>query len=114
MPHIIVEYSKNLESQISIGDMLIDLHDGLASLGVDKARIKTRGISLDHAVVSDMGADGAMVHATLLILDGRTLDEKKAMGDKLHHIMSESVLKIIDHCAVTLEIRDMDRETYYL
>lgn len=114
MPHIIVEYSKNLESQVRIGEMLIDLHEGLTSMGIDKARIKTRGISIDHAVVGDKGADGAMMHATLLLLEGRDVDTKKSYGDTLHHIMHKYAAKLEDHCAVTLEIRDMVKDTYYL
>ena len=114
MPHIIVEYSKNLEDQIRVGEMLIDMHEALASCGIDKARIKTRGIALDHAVVGDIGADGAMAHATLLLLEGRDVATKKSYGDKLQHVMHEHLTKVEDHCSATLEIRDMVKDTYYL
>lgn len=114
MPHIIVEYTKNLENQIRVGEMLIDMHEALSSFGIEKSRIKTRGIVVDHAVVGDIGAEGAMAHATLLLLEGRDVEVKKSYGDKLHHVMHEHIAKIEDHCAVTLEIRDMDKDTYYL
>ncbi len=114
MPHIIVEYSKNLEEQIQVGEMLIDLHEALAAEGIDKMRIKTRGIALDHAVVGTTGAQGAMIHATLLLLEGRTIETKKQYGDKLHHIMQNHTKKLANPCAVTLEIRDMVKDTYYL
>ncbi|MDH5723543.1 MAG: hypothetical protein OEY94_09510 [Alphaproteobacteria bacterium] len=114
MPHIIVEYSKNLESLFDLSDMLIDMHDALSEKGVEKSRIKTRGISLDHAIVGDTGREGAMMHCTLLLLEGRDIETKRIYGDTLHHIMAHKVANIIDHCHVTLEIRDMDRDTYYL
>tara|TARA_B100001989_G_C24546209_1_gene470967 strand:+ start:3066 stop:3410 length:345 start_codon:yes stop_codon:yes gene_type:complete len=114
MPHIIVEYSKNLEELFDLPDMLIDMHEALAGKGIEKTRIKTRGISIDHAIVGDTGHEGAMMHCTLLLLEGRDIETKKDYGDALHHVMSHKVANIIDHCAVTLEIRDMDRDTYYL
>ena len=52
MPHIIVEYSKTLEPKIPA--LLSSLHEALAAQGIDKARIKTRGIALSHA---DVGED---------------------------------------------------------
>ena len=109
MPHIIVEYTSKLESQIPA--LLLDLHDALAAEGIEKARIKTRGLAIDHAVVGDQGADGRMLHATLLLLAGRDLVTKRAYGDALHGVMKEAAP---EGCAVTLEIRDMDADSYYL
>lgn len=114
MPHIIVEYTKNLENQVKIGEMLIDLHEALSECGIDKARIKTRANALEHAVVGDIGVQGAMAHATLLLLEGRDIEVKKSYGDKLHHVMHDHLGKLQDHCSVTLEVRDMIKDTYYL
>ncbi|MCB1651692.1 MAG: hypothetical protein KDI46_06535 [Alphaproteobacteria bacterium] len=109
MPHIIVEYSKTLEPKIPA--LLSSLHEALAAQGIDKARIKTRGIALSHADVGEDGAGGQMMHATLLLLAGRDLETKKRYGDALHGLMKKTAPP---HCAVTLEIRDMDPDTYYL
>jgi 5-carboxymethyl-2-hydroxymuconate isomerase len=109
MPHIIVEYSKSLEGEIP--SLLNDLHEGLTAQGIDKARIKTRGIAIDHAVVGERGTDGQMLHATLLLLAGRDIPTKKQYGDSLHAILKSSAP---ENCAATLEIRDMIADTYYL
>lgn len=109
MPHIIVEYSAALESLVP--DLLPKLHNALAAQGIDKARIKTRGISLAHNVVGDQGADGKMLHATLLLLEGRDVATKKQYADPIHAAMKEAAPA---GCAVTLEVRDMAAETYYL
>lgn len=111
MPHIIVEYSQNLESQTDIPNLLHDLHQSLAAEGIDKARIKTRGIALNHAVVGDEDADDDMMHATLLLLEGRDVPTKKQYGDALYAVMNKSAP---NGCAVTLEIRDMSKDTYYM
>jgi 5-carboxymethyl-2-hydroxymuconate isomerase len=109
MPHIIVEYSPALDEKIPT--LLNDLHESLAASGIDKVRIKTRGIAINHSVVGLAGTDGLMMHATLLILEGRSYDVKKQYGDPLHALLKKAAP---NNCAVTLEIRDMDKETYYL
>jgi len=109
MPHIIVEYSKQLDDQMP--QLLKAMHESLAGAGIDKIRIKTRGIAVNHNVVGETGANGLMMHATLLILEGRDLVTKKSYGDPLHSLMKRTAP---EGCAVTLEIRDMAKDTYYL
>jgi 5-carboxymethyl-2-hydroxymuconate isomerase len=109
MPHIIVEYSKQLDDQMP--QLLKAMHESLANSGIDMERIKTRGISVDHNVVGETGLRGLMMHATLLILEGRDLATKKSYGDPLHNLMKRTAPA---GCAVTLEIRDMNKDTYYL
>lgn len=111
MPHIIVEYSAVLETEIDVPALLTDLHEALAAQGIDIARIKTRGLKIDHAVIGDDGADGKMLHATLLLLEGRDLPTKKQYGDPIYAAMTEAAP---DGCAVTFEIRDMNKDTYYM
>ena len=114
MPHIIIEYSRNLVDDLNLPELLIDMHNALADTGIDKTRIKTRAIALDHSIVGDKEDNGAMMHCTLLLLEGRDIETKKNIGDKLYKLMSKNVTNIIQNCSVTLEIRDMDQETYYL
>ncbi|MGH1404047.1 MAG: 5-carboxymethyl-2-hydroxymuconate Delta-isomerase [Alphaproteobacteria bacterium] len=111
MPHIIVEYSKSLEPQTDVLALVNDLHEGLAAQGIDKARIKSRAIAVDHVVVGDKGADGVMAHATLLLLEGRDIATKKQYGDVLYEVMKAAAPQ---GCSVTLEVRDMVKDTYYM
>lgn len=114
MPHIIVEYSRNLGEIIEVSDLILKLHSTLADEGIDKERIKTRALACDYVAVGNHDLHGHMLHATLLLLEGRDLPTKKQYGDALHRAMSEVVDNTVKHCAVTLEIRDMDKDTYYL
>ncbi len=114
MPHIIVEYSKNIGDIIDISHLVVDLHDTLAEQGVDKARIKTRAYCCNYVAVGDHGSHGHMIHATLLLLEGRDAKTKKQYGDALHKLMKKRVKGVVKNCAVTLEIRDMDKDSYYL
>lgn len=115
MPHIIVEYSQNMGPDLDIPDILTDLHETLAAQGVDKARIKTRAIPLLHSVVgSNEANEGTMAHATLLLLEGRDVATKQAYGQALHKVLAAAVKTPFPDCAVTLEVRDMVKDTYIL
>ncbi len=111
MPHIIVEYSENLREDVNVPEIVTALHEALAAEGIDKKRIKTRAIPYPVACIGEEGLGGKMIHATLLLLEGRDLPTKKQYGDPLYKIMQQSAP--ID-CAVTLEIRDMAKDTYYM
>lgn len=109
MPHIIVEYSPSLDDQMPT--LLENMHEALAAAGVDKVRIKTRGIALNHNVVGTVGSKGLMMHATLLLLEGRDVATKKSYATPLHNLMKRTAP---EGCAVTLEVRDMVNDTYYM
>ncbi len=114
MPHIIVEYSNNIGDIIDISHLVADLHEELAAQGVDKSRIKTRASNCNYVAVGDHGSHGHMIHATLLLLEGRDAKTKKQYGDALHKLIKARVKDVVKSCAVTLEIRDMDTDSYYL
>lgn len=113
MPHITLEYSDNL-SKLDVSELLKALHDGLAGHGIDKSRIKTRAHALRHYIVGDKGTNGQMAHITVLLLEGREVSVKKAYGDALYELAKDQIHTTHPTCAVTLEIRDMNKDTYYM
>lgn len=115
MPHIIVEYSKNLEGVVDISAMLDDMHDSLSARGIDKARIKTRGIALGHSVVGEGAVnEGQMAHITLLLLEGRDVETKQQYAKAIHETAKSHIHEKLPHCSVTMEVRDMAKDTYIL
>lgn len=114
MPHIIVEYSPNLEPEVNIAVLLPSMHAALASQGVDSARIKTRATALNHYVVGDKGNVGAMMHITLLLLEGRDDETKQQYSQPIYKVAVDAVKASDKPCAVTLEVRDMSAATYIL
>ncbi len=113
MPHIIVEYSKNIGDIIDISKLVHDMHDKLAEQGVDKNTIKTRGVACNYACVGEQDSRGHMLHTRLLILEGRDAETKHKYGDALHEVMKKYVGDAVKHCSITLEVRDMDKDFYY-
>lgn len=114
MPHIIAEYSSNLENEINVPVMLSDVHSALGEGLGGVERIKTRGIKLNHAVVGDQGAEGRMIHITLLLLEGRDVETKTAYSSGIMNATKKHADALSAPCAITLEVRDMDKDTYIL
>lgn len=114
MPHIIVEYSSSIKDFVEIPEVLEKLHASLSSQeGVDIARVKARGIKIKNAVVGTKGAGGHMVHTTVLLLEGRSDDVKKKYGQDLFDILNKEIKTHFPECAITLEVRDMSKATYF-
>ena len=115
MPHITLEYSQNMGPDLDLPEIITNLHDALAAQGVDKGRIKTRAIPLLHSVVGQHEAnEGQMAHVTLLLLEGRDIPTRQAYGKALHDVLSTAVKAEFPDCAVTLEVREMVKDTYIL
>lgn len=115
MPHIAVEYSENMEDTLDISALLYAVHNALAGQGIDASRIKTRAIELENFVIGNNQPDqGAMIHITLLLLEGRGYDTKKQYGQAIFDAAKKIVQEKFPDCVFTLEVRDMVKETYFL
>lgn len=114
MPHIIVEYSKDLADAIDVQTLVNGLHETLGKALGDTGRIKSRAYAAGHFAEGEKGADGAFIHITLLLLEDRDLQTKKQYAQPLHDLAQLMARTAIPDCAVTLEVRDMDKDSYFL
>lgn len=113
MPHIIVEYSRHLEGIVKVPDLVQDLHIALAAQGVDETSIVSRARVCDYVSVGVLGSSGHMLHTMVLFLRGRDSETKHRYGKALYDVLKASVEGKVRNCAVSLEVRDMDRDTYF-
>lgn len=115
MPHIVLEYSQNLSEKVDIANLINEMHGSLVAVGIDKSRLKTRAIQAGQSVIGDASInEGYMAHIELRLLTGRDVDTKKKYGAAIHAVATRIIHSTIPNCAITLEVRDMDRETYIL
>ncbi len=112
MPHIVVEYSENL-SKIDTYMLMADLHDALAAQDtVKKAKIKTRAIPIKDCMVGETEDMDEMVHIVLKLLKGRDVALRKKMADALFGVACSAVRSQYTNCSVTVEVVEMEPETY--
>ncbi|GHF27843.1 hypothetical protein GCM10017044_23740 [Kordiimonas sediminis] len=78
MPHIIIEYSADIEKSESAQKLMQTAHDVAMESGqFGEADIKVRTLRFDQALVG--GKPDSFLHVTVQLLDGRTDDVKKAL-----------------------------------
>ena len=114
MPHIIAELNASLLSASSEQELLKALHMELAkepSVALD--RIKTRSVHLPHVIVGDDTKADQMLHIVVKLLKGRTVETRKTVGLALQKTAQDFLTgKSITGCYVTVEIIELDPETY--
>jgi len=112
MPHIIVEYSDNLKA-LDVPVLLETLHETLAEHDtINMAAIKTRAIPLQNCVVAENMDPDEMVHVTLKLLPGRSVALKKTMAEALFSIVQNAVALNNENCSLSVEVVELDAETY--
>lgn len=113
MPHQVIEYSKNLEADLDIEDLVRTLHETAAAIdALPVGGIRTRAVRRDHYRIADGHADNAFINVTLRIAEGRTAEEKRGAGERLF----SALLRYVDTVygsrplALSFEIQEIDPE----
>ena len=111
MPHIVVEYTANLEPQLKVATLLQALHKVAAGIeAFPVAGLRTRAERRDDYLIADGHPDNAFVHLTLRIAHGRTLEVRKAAGDLLFDTLCKELQPLVDTrpLALSFEISEID------
>lgn len=107
MPHLIVEFTDNLQPDGDIAGLLPKLTRVLIDQGAYPiGGIRARAIELHHYRIADGQADDAFVHATLKIGAGRSDAVKQATCDGLFAAMKDHFADLFArrYLALSLEL----------
>jgi 5-carboxymethyl-2-hydroxymuconate isomerase len=114
MPHIHLETTADLFENANIPDILEALVSKLCeSETIDAASVKAYHLLRSNWCMGS-GAPAGFAHCTVAILAGRPPELRKSMAQGMYEVMREHFATSLDEAAValTLEVREMDRETY--
>lgn len=114
MPHIIVEYSANLEGDLDIRRLVEDLHQVAVDSGVaDIAAIRTRAERRDVYRVADGDVKNAFVHVTMRLRIGRSEEQRSKLADALLAATDKNLQRAYaTHAiAITVEMEEIDNIT---
>ncbi len=114
MPHLIVEYSRNL-ADFPEAQALTELNQAVASSPeiLDEADLKSRFVLADSFEIGTAPANRAFVHAQLRLLSGRSPEAKRDLSERVAGVLRrlsprpDGVL-----VQLSVEIVDMDRASY--
>lgn len=108
MPHLVVEYSRDVESQTDITALLHAAHEGAFQSGLFSLDdIKVRAYPCDHSLVA--GRSATSVHVTVYLLSGREQAAQKALAERVLSHLAELNLSLQ---SLSVDCRDMDRSVY--
>ena len=89
MPHLIVEYSANIEDQIALDALLDKLHTCALGTGVfPLGGLRVRAHRADAYRIADKAPENGFVHATALIGHGRPLEVQQRAAEQLFAVLT--------------------------
>ncbi|HEY7459516.1 MAG TPA: 5-carboxymethyl-2-hydroxymuconate Delta-isomerase [Xanthobacteraceae bacterium] len=113
MPHVITEYSANLEGVVDVPRLVKELHEtaiasGLFQVGGIRSRAKKR----DIYVVADGDPSNAFVYVVARIAPGRPIEKRKALGEALLASASKRLDPVFKSRGLSLsvEVQELDEQ----
>lgn len=116
MPHIIVEYSDNLESQFSIRKLIDDIHQTVVKSDLfDLAAIRTRAMPRAIYRIADGKSENAFIHIIARIRHGRSVEDRKRLGQMILDVAKKSVAALSPPppTGFTVEVYEMEEEMLF-
>jgi 5-carboxymethyl-2-hydroxymuconate isomerase len=90
MPHLILEYTNNIEP-FAVQPLLAQLHEEMVATGaVNLKGLKSRAIGLADYRMADGDEAYAFVHVQMWIRDGRSLETKQDMAQRAMIILEQT------------------------
>ena len=111
MPHLTIEYSKNLDKQADVSRLCHALHETLLKTGLfEIGAIRVRAIVADYYAVADKRDENAFADMVFRIGVGRLESEKKQAGEAMMACARNVLASLFTspHFALSLEIREID------
>jgi 5-carboxymethyl-2-hydroxymuconate isomerase len=111
VPHIILRTSQNLPVALDVENVLTQLVAALASCEtIDSAAIKAYYQNVRVWVMGE-GAPQGFAHCEVSLLNGRDVTLRQEISTKIFKVM-EWAFGDLETLGITVEIREMDQETY--
>lgn len=116
MPHLIVEYSANLEDQIDLDSLMVKLRDRAVASGVfPLGGIRIRGERRDRYLVADGQPNNAFVHLTARVGQGRDEATRAAAAEALFDVLRGHMRQVFDQrgLGLSFEMVEIDPVTSF-
>lgn len=113
MPHIVVDYSANMESRTDIAGLCDALRRAAIETGaLPMAGVRVRAIRADHVSIADGDSQHGYVDISLRLRGGRDLATRKAATTHIFATAEKFLAPAMAQYSVALsfEMRDIDPE----
>ncbi len=113
MPHLMIEYSPNMEQRIDMSELCDVLRRAAIATGcMPLAGVRVRAIRADHVSIADGDPDHGFVDISVRLRGGRDLaTRKQATAQIFARVRAFLQPAMATHSiALSFEMRDIDRE----
>lgn len=116
MPHLYIEYTRNIREEAEIPQLLQKVNQALLFYRdiIPIGGLRSRAIELTDYLIADGAGDDAFVHMTLKIGKGRAAEDKKRVCDSLFKAVEEHFGELLDkrYLALSLELYEFQAPTW--
>ena len=113
VPHLIIEYSANLDGPLDIAALVDDVHAAALAHGLPSLdALRTRAVARDHYRIADGNPTHGFIALLARIGPGRSAEQKTSFLQVLMDTLEAAVAPIgPDHAvALSVEIQEIDPE----
>jgi 5-carboxymethyl-2-hydroxymuconate isomerase len=111
MPHVIVEYSANIEDKIRLPQLLAALHEAMEKTGIAEiAGLRTRAERRDDFRIADNHPSNGFVAIIVRIAQGRSLETRKMMFEAVTAAADKHLEPVFASTplALSVEVQEID------
>jgi 5-carboxymethyl-2-hydroxymuconate isomerase len=116
VPHLLIEYSANLEAQVDFPRLLGALRDAALGTGVfPLGGIRLRAYRAEHYLIADGYAENAFLHITLRIRHGRELETRRRACETIFAAACAELQPVYERepLGISLEMQEIGPEFTY-
>ena len=116
MPHLILEYSANIEEKADIPALLKLVHAAALETGLFPiGGIRVRAIRCDHYLIGDGHPDNGFIHMTGKIGPGRDLEARQKASHHIFSAFKDALAEMYDKhpLALSFELAELAAETRF-
>jgi 5-carboxymethyl-2-hydroxymuconate isomerase len=113
MPHVICEYSSNLEDKLRIDSLLEALHGAMMrTRAAELAGLRTRAERREHFRVADNDPANGFVNITIRVAKGRPPETRRLIAETVFAAASKHLEGVIatTPLALSVEVQEIDPE----
>ena len=111
VPHLVVEYSANLEPSLDLDGLLDRLYAAAIESGMfPLGGIRIRAYKAEHYRIADCDPENAFVHVTAIVGAGRPLDRREQVSRELFETLCDALgpLAAKSPLAISFNMREFD------
>jgi 5-carboxymethyl-2-hydroxymuconate isomerase len=113
MPHVICEYSANIERKIRLDALLESLHAAVVRTGVAEiAGLRTRAARRDHFRIADNDPANGFVNITVRVAQGRPPETRRMLAEAVFAAAAKHLEDVFatTPLALSVEVQEIDPE----